>query len=49
MHIYIVFCNVHIMKGVLKMKKSLKKNNNGCADICYDVCNDRACLRKRGI
>ena len=25
MHIYIVFCNVHIMKGVLKMKKSLKK------------------------
>ena len=25
MYIYIVFCNVHIMKGVLKMKKSLKK------------------------
>ena len=25
MHIYNVFCNVHIMKGVLKMKKSLKK------------------------
>ncbi len=29
------------------MKKSLKKNNNGCSDICYDVYNDRTCLRKK--
>ena len=37
MHIYIVFCNVQIMKGVLKRKVTKKKCV--CADICYDVYN----------
>ena len=28
------------------MKKVTKKNNNGCSDICYDVCNDRSFTQK---